>query len=53
MELGYLHNVVQEYIENNSDNRNGSIASGIAYCFHEELCLYYNSINQLQKEVVI
>lgn len=52
MELGFLHNVVQEYIEINNDNKNGSIASGIAYCLHEELSLYYDSINKLQKEVI-
>uniref|UniRef100_A0A2H8TSH1 Gamma-tubulin complex component 3 n=1 Tax=Melanaphis sacchari TaxID=742174 RepID=A0A2H8TSH1_9HEMI len=51
MELGYLHNIVQEYIENNNDNKNGSVASGIAHCLHEELCIYYDSINKLQKEV--
>lgn len=52
MELGFLHNIVQEYIEENSDNKNGSIASGIAYCLHKELCVYYNNIHQLQKEVI-
>lgn len=53
MELGYLHNIVQEYIENNSDNKNGSIASGIAHCFHEELSVYYESINKLEREVIV
>lgn len=51
MELGYLHNIVQEYIEINSDNKNGSVASGIAHCLHEELGVYYESINKIQKEV--
>lgn len=51
MELGYLHNVVQEYIENNSDNKNGSIASGVAHCLHKELCVFYESINEIQREV--
>lgn len=51
MELGFLHNMVQEYIEVNSNNKNGSIASGIAYCLHKELSVYYDSIHQLQKEV--
>jgi len=53
MELGNLHNIILEYIENNSANKNGSVASGIAHCLHEELCVYYDSINKLQKEVFI
>lgn len=53
MELGYLHNIVQEYIENNNDNKNGSVASAISHCLHEELCIYYESINKLQKEVLL
>lgn len=52
IEVGYLHNIIQEYIENNSNNKNGAIASGIAYCLHEELCVYYESINKLLSEVV-
>lgn len=51
MELGYLHNIIQEFIESNDKNKNGSISSGISYCFHEEICVYYDSINKLQKEV--
>lgn len=51
MELGNLHNIIQEYIEKNSANKNGSVASGIAHCLNQELGVYYESINKLQKEV--
>ncbi|XP_050527568.1 gamma-tubulin complex component 3-like [Daktulosphaira vitifoliae] len=51
MELGYLHRIVQEYIDKNSNNKNGSVASGVASCLHTELCIYYNSISELQKEL--
>ncbi|XP_050438491.1 gamma-tubulin complex component 3-like [Adelges cooleyi] len=51
MELGYLHKVVQEYIDRNSSNKNGSVAAGVAHCLHTELCIYYGSINELQKEM--
>jgi len=53
MELGYLHNIVQKYTENNINNKNGVVASGIGFCLYEELSVYYETINTLQKEVYI
>lgn len=53
MELGNLHNVIQEYIEKNNSNKNGSVASGTAHCLHKELGVYYDSINKLQREVFL
>lgn len=52
LEIGYLHHIIKTYIEKNSNNQNGAIATGISHCLRKELCPYYDSINQLLNEVI-
>lgn len=44
---------MKKFIDDNSNNKNGSVASGIAFCLYEELSIYYKSVNSAQKLVCI